>query len=58
MPATGDRVPCVYVENHRVAASIPPIPISVSYTSRSATSPTGKREPLELLKMDSATATT
>ena len=31
IPATGDRVPCVYVENHRVAGLDPLDPIRVSY---------------------------
>ncbi|MBS1836023.1 MAG: arylsulfatase [Acidobacteria bacterium] len=31
IPATGDRVPCVYVENHKVAALDPADPITVSY---------------------------
>src|SRR5215470_16838060 len=30
-PATGDRVPCVYVENHRVAGLDPKDPIRVDY---------------------------
>ena len=29
MPATGDRVPCVYVENHRVVGLDPKDPIRV-----------------------------
>ena len=37
IPATGDRVPCVYVENHRVVGLDPADPIRVSYGSRSAT---------------------
>ena len=31
IPATGDRVPCVYVENHRVVGLDPRDPFSVSY---------------------------
>ena len=31
IPATGDRVPCVYVENHRVVGLDPNDPIQVSY---------------------------
>jgi arylsulfatase A-like enzyme len=31
IPATGDRVPCVYVENHRVAGLDPSDPIRVSF---------------------------
>jgi len=50
IPATGDRVPCVYVENHRVVGLDPEDPIQVSYTKRVGNEPTGKRNP-ELLKM-------
>ena len=38
IPATGDRVPCVYVENHRVVGLDPNDPIRVSYAHPSATS--------------------
>ena len=31
MPATGDRVPCVYVENHRVVGLDPNDPLKVSF---------------------------
>jgi arylsulfatase A-like enzyme len=50
MPATGDRVPCVYVENHRVVNLDPKDPISVSYDQPFPGEPTGKANP-ELLKM-------
>ncbi len=50
MPATGDRVPCVYVENHRVVNLDPNDPISVSYKQPFPDEPTGKANP-ELLKM-------
>lgn len=50
MPATGDRVPCVYVENHRVVNLDPNDPISVSYDKPFPGEPTGKANP-ELLKM-------
>ncbi len=50
MPATGDRVPCVYVENHRVVNLDPNDPISVSYETPFPGEPTGKANP-ELLKM-------
>lgn len=50
IPATGDRVPCVYVENHRVAGPDPADPIRVSYTDKIGDEPTGKENP-ELLKM-------
>ena len=31
-PATGDRVPCVFIENHRVVGLDPGDPIRTSYT--------------------------
>jgi arylsulfatase A-like enzyme len=50
VPATGDRVPCVYVENHRVAGLDPQDPIAVSYGQRIGTEPTGLERP-DLLKI-------
>ncbi|HUS07139.1 MAG TPA: arylsulfatase [Bryobacteraceae bacterium] len=50
LPATGDRVPCVYVENRRVVNLDPKDPIRVSYAKPIAGEPTGKSHP-ELLKM-------
>ena len=50
IPATGDRVPCVYVENRRVANLDPSDPIKVSFTDPIMDEPTGKDHP-ELLKM-------
>lgn len=50
IPATGDRVPCVYVENGRVAGLDPRDPIQVSYTTPFPDEPTGKDNP-SLLKM-------
>ena len=50
LPATGDRVPCVYVEGHRVAGLDPADPIKVDYAKPIANEPTGKQNP-ELLKM-------
>ena len=50
MPATGDRVPCVYVENQRVVGLDPSDPIKVSYGEPVGTEPTGKEHP-ELLKL-------
>ena len=41
MAATGDRVPCVYVENHRVVGLGPDDPISVSYKEAYPGEPTG-----------------
>ena len=50
IPATGDRVPCVYVENHRVVGLDPADPITVSFAGKIGDEPTGKANP-ELLKM-------
>jgi arylsulfatase A-like enzyme len=50
IPATGDRVPCVYVENHRVVGLDPADPIRVNYSSPIGDDPTGRDRP-DLLKM-------
>lgn len=50
IPATGDRVPCVYVDNHKIAGYDPRDPIQVSYDGPIGDDPTGKDHP-ELLKM-------
>jgi arylsulfatase A-like enzyme len=50
MPATGDRVPCVYLENHRVLGLDPKDPLKVSFGEYIGNEPTGKDHP-ELLKM-------
>lgn len=51
IPATGDRVPCVFVENHEVVNLDKNDPITVSYTGPvDASAHTGKKNP-ELLKM-------
>lgn len=50
MAATGDRVPCVYIENHRVVGLDPKDPIQVSYGAPVGDEPTGKQHP-ELLKL-------
>ena len=49
IPATGDRVPCVYVENRRVVGLDPNDPIQVSYKEKVGNDPTGRENP-ELLK--------
>ena len=49
-PATGDRVPCVYIENRRVVGLDPNDPIKVSYQAKVGDDPTGKENP-ELLTM-------
>ena len=50
IPATPDRVPCVYIEDHRVVGLDPKDPITVSYRHDIGTEPTGTEHP-ELLKM-------
>lgn len=50
MAATGDRVPCVYIENGRVDNLDPNDPIEVSYAKPFEGEPTGKKNP-EMLKM-------
>lgn len=49
IPATGDRVPCVFVENQKVVGADPDDPIQVSYTDRIDGYPLGSEHP-ELLK--------
>lgn len=49
IPATGDGVPCVYVENHRVVGLDPSDPIRVSYSARIGDEVTGSTHP-NLLK--------
>jgi arylsulfatase A-like enzyme len=50
LPSTGDRVPCVYMENHRIVDLDPKDPIRVSYSEKVGDEPTGYENP-ELLKM-------
>ncbi len=50
MPATGDRVPCVYVENHRVVGLDPGDPLQVSFAKKIGDEPTGRENP-ELLRL-------
>jgi arylsulfatase A-like enzyme len=50
IPATGDRVPCVFVENHHVVGLDTNDPIEVNYRRKVGDWPTGKENP-ELLKM-------
>jgi arylsulfatase A-like enzyme len=45
LPATGDRVPCVYVENHSVVGLEPDDPIQVRYDAPVGNEPTGKENP-------------
>lgn len=50
MAATADRVPCVFIENGRVANHDPSVPISVSYRQNFEGEPTGKDNPEFLTK--------
>lgn len=50
MSATGDRVPCVYIENGRVVNLDPNDPIEVSYSKNFEGEPTGKNNP-EMLRL-------
>ena len=52
-PATADRVPTVFMENHKVLALDKNDPIAVDYTKKIGTEPTGLENP-ELLKMKSS----
>ena len=52
-PATADRVPTVFIENHKVVALDPADPIQVDYGKKVGNDPTGKEHP-ELLKMQSS----
>lgn len=49
LPATGDRVPCVYVENHEVVNLDPRDPIQISYAGNTIQAPTAESNP-ELVK--------
>ncbi|MDD4696806.1 MAG: arylsulfatase [Fermentimonas sp.] len=51
MAATGDRVPCVFMENQRVVNLDPNDPISVSYKENFEGEPTGKNNPELLTKL-------
>jgi len=52
-PATSDRVPTVFVENHEVQALDPNDPIEVDYSKKIGQEPTGLENP-ELLKLPAA----
>lgn len=52
-PATADRVPTVFLENHQVVALDKADPIEVNYKEKIGNDPTGKEHP-ELLKMRSS----
>lgn len=48
IPATIDRVPTVYVENHRVVGLDPADPIRVDYVQKVGSEPTGRENPEQL----------
>lgn len=50
IPATGDRVPCVYIENRHVVNLDKNDPLLVNYKEKVGNEPTGSENP-ELLKM-------
>jgi len=50
IPATGDRTPCVFVEDQKVVGLDPADPIQVSYGKAIGDEPTGAKNP-DLLKM-------
>lgn len=52
-PATADRVPTVFLENHKIVALDPADPIQVDYKNKVGNDPTGIENP-ELLKMKSS----
>ncbi len=54
VPATLDRVPCVFVENHNVVNLDPADPIEVNYDHKIGNLPTGLEHP-ELLKIGADT---
>ena len=54
MAATADRVPCVWIENQRVANYDPSAPIEVSYGKPFEGEPTGKNNPELLTKLKPA----
>ncbi len=51
MAATSDRVPCVFIENGRIANHDPEAPVYVSYTSNFEGEPTGASNPELLTKL-------
>ena len=51
MAATGDRVPCVYLENQRIVGLDPADPVEVSYTTPFPGEPLGKDHPELLTKL-------
>ncbi len=54
MPATTDRVPCVFIENRRVVNLDPADPIAVSYRHKIGHEPTGRENPELMTRVRSA----
>ena len=54
MAATADRVPCVFIENGRVAGHDPSAPIEVSYKANFDGEPTGRDNPELLYNLKSS----
>jgi arylsulfatase A-like enzyme len=54
IPATGDRVPCVFIENHRIVGLDPKDPIAVSYGQRIGNEPTGAEPQGKPVKLKAA----
>lgn len=54
MAATADRVPCVFIEDGKIANFDPSAPIQVSYSSNFAGEPTGAANPELLTKLRSS----
>ncbi|MEL7589026.1 MAG: arylsulfatase [Prolixibacteraceae bacterium] len=50
IPATGDRVPCVFLENQRVVGADPADPVKIDYKNRIGAYPVGLENP-EMLKV-------
>lgn len=48
IPATGDRVPAVYIENHRVVGLDSKDPLHVNFEKKVGNEPTGKENPEKL----------
>lgn len=55
-PATGDRVPCVFIENHTIYNYDPADPLLISYTEKVGTLPTGTENPELLVYYDGGTS--
>ncbi len=52
LPATGDRVPCVYMENHAIYNFDPADPLLVSYSEKVGNLPTASEHPELLVYYD------